>query len=260
MTRTSLARARLPRPAVLAAIAGAWALCLAAELTGRSATLHHDRLVEGRLAPWLALGLFLVAWQVMIAAMMLPTSLPLLALFDRVSAPQPAHRRARLAFLGGYVAVWTAFGALGFLFDGVVHRTVDATPWLAQRPWLIGGATLVVAGAFQFSDLKDRCLRQCRHPGLYLQQHYRRGVGAAFRLGRGHGLFCLGCCWALMLLAFAVGVANLAWMATLTAIMVAEKTAPAGRRVVRPVGVALLALGALVLVHPGWLWPPVTPG
>jgi predicted metal-binding membrane protein len=185
----------------------------------------------------------------MIAAMMLPTSLPMLALFDRVSAAQPGHRQARRAFLAGYVAVWTAFGAIGFLGDGLVHRTVDAIPWLAQRPWLIGGATLVVAGAFQFSDLKDRCLRQCRHPALYLQHHYRRGVRAAFRLGRGHGLFCLGCCWALMLLAFAVGVANLAWMATLTAIMVVEKTAPAGHRAVRPVGFALLALGALTLLR-----------
>jgi predicted metal-binding membrane protein len=119
---------------------------------------------------------------------------------------------------------------------------------------------LLVAGAFQFSDLKDRCLRQCRHPALYLQQHYRRGVGAAFRLGRGHGLFCLGCCWALMLLAFAVGVANLTWMAALTAIMVVEKATPAGRRAVRPVGLALLALGVLVLAHPAWLPAALTLG
>jgi Predicted metal-binding integral membrane protein (DUF2182) len=109
-------------------------LSLVAELTGRGATLHHDQLIEGDLSPWLALGLFLAAWQVMIAAMMLPSSLPMLDLFDRVSAAQPGHRRARWAFLAGYAVVWTGFGALAFQLDGLVHRTVDATPGSRSGP------------------------------------------------------------------------------------------------------------------------------
>jgi hypothetical protein len=88
---------------------------------------------------------------------------------------------------------------------------------------------------------------RCRLPGGYLRQHYRRGAGAAYRLGAGHGVFCVGCCWALMLVAFAAGVANLWWMAALTAVMVFEKTDLAGRRAVRPVGLGLIALGLLML-------------
>jgi predicted metal-binding membrane protein len=101
----------------------------------------------------------------------------------------------------------------------------------------------VLAGAFQFSKLKDRCLDHCRHPALFLLRHYRRGVGAGFRLGAFHGLFCLGCCWALMLVMFAVGIANLAWMAPLALLMLYEKAGRHGRRVVRPVGVLLIGLG-----------------
>ena len=114
---------------------------------------------------------------------------------------------------------------------------------------------LLLAGAFQFSDLKERCLRECRHPGIYLMQHYRRGIVEAFRLGRGHGLFCLGCCWALMLVGFAAGVANLAWMVVLTLLMVFEKTGRGGDRASGPIGIGLLALGGLVFIDPGWVPP-----
>ena len=112
---------------------------------------------------------------------------------------------------------------------------------------------IAAAGAFQFSSLKDRCLDQCRHPAAFLLRHYRRGAGEAFRLGRDHGLFCLGCCWALMLLMFAAGVANLMWMGLLTAVMVYEKVGRHGRRLAPIVGAALLAWSAFVLVHPAWL-------
>ena len=110
----------------------------------------------------------------------------------------------------------------------------------------------VLAGAFQFSSLKDRCLRKCRHPGSFLLAHYRGGEAGAFRLGRLHGLYCLGCCWALMLVMFAAGVASLVWMALLTALMVHEKTRPAGARAVPVTGVALLGLASVVLLNSGW--------
>ena len=114
----------------------------------------------------------------------------------------------------------------------------------------------MLAGAFQFSDLKKKCLSECRNPGAFLLKHYRRGIGEAFRMGRGHGFFCLGCCWALMLVGFAVGVANLAWMAVLTLLMLFEKTGKGGERGVAPIGFGLIALGVLVLLNPSWL-PPV---
>jgi predicted metal-binding membrane protein len=191
---------------------------------------------------------------------MLPSSLPLIRLFYRAADSQPRPALAKSAFVTGYAAVWTAFGALAFVGDYGVHATVDRIGWLSAHPWLIGGSVLMLAGAFQFTDLKEKCLDECRHPAAYMLRYYRRGVREAFRMGRGHGWFCLGCCWALMLVSFAVGVANLAWMAALTLLMVFEKTGPHGERGVAPIGVGLMAFGALVMLHPGWLPGPVAFG
>jgi predicted metal-binding membrane protein len=248
---------RLP-PVIPAAIAGAWSVAIVAELTGRASLVHHDALIHSALPLYAALGLFVLAWQAMIAAMMLPSSLPMIRLFGAASASTERRGRTMASFLGGYALVWSGFGALAFLFDVVLHRLVDATPWLDDRPWLVAGTVIAAAGAFQFSSLKDRCLDQCRHPGAFLLSHYRRGIRQAFELGRDHGLFCLGCCWALMLMMFAAGLANLAWMGLLTAVMVYEKVGRHGRRLAPVVGVALLAWAALVLVHPAWLPRPIS--
>jgi predicted metal-binding membrane protein len=236
---------------VVAAIAFAWALAIIAQAVGGARSLHHDALIHSTLPYGVALLIFLVAWQAMTAAMMLPSSLPLVRLFAVAAAGQPRPRAAMVAFLGGYALVWTGFAWVAFSGDVGIHAAVDNWPWLSAHPWLIGGGVLALAGAFQFSNLKDACLRECRHPASYLMSHYERGIGGAFRLGRGHGLYCLGCCWALMLLMFAAGVAALWWMGALTALMVYEKTARGGRDVVPYAGVALLALAALVLAHLG---------
>jgi predicted metal-binding membrane protein len=118
---------------------------------------------------------------------------------------------------------------------------------------VVAAATLGLAGAFQLSTLKDRCLTACRHPAAYLLRHYRRGHGAAFRLGWGHGLWCLGCCWALMLVMFAVGVADLRWMAALTALMAYEKIGRHGPAVATATGVLALAVAPLVAAQPTWV-------
>jgi predicted metal-binding membrane protein len=245
-------------PAALAAVALAWIMTIAAQSSGKALLLNHGHLIEGGpLQPppplWLALPLFLLAWQVMVVAMMLPSSLPMVRLFRVTAAQQPRATAVRWAFLGGYLLVWAAFGAVAFLQDISIHRVVDQTPWLRAHPWFIAGAALTLAGAFQFSAVKERCLTECRHPAAFLLQHYQRGIQGAFRLGRKHGMFCLGCCWALMLVMFAAGVANLLWMAVLGALMFYEKVGRAGERVTPVAGAALLLLGALVFLHPGWL-------
>ena len=240
-------------PAIPVAIALAWFVAIVAQATGTARFLHHDALIEGGWPLWAGLLIFVVAWQAMIVAMMLPSSLPLVRMFVTVAANQPDGRLAIAAFFGGYAAVWTAFGIAGFLGDVSLHRFVDAQPWLEARPWLIAGGVLMLAGAFQFSPLKEACLRKCRLPGPYLMRHYGRGVAAAFALGRGHGLFCVGCCWALMLVTFAAGFANLWWMAALTAVMVYEKTGRYGTKLVPVVGTIFLALGLLLTAHPAWL-------
>lgn len=245
---------------VLAAIAGAWVLTVLAQTTGKAAFLNHGALIGGA-GPfhpplWLALPLFLVAWQVMVVALMLPSSLPMIRLFRTTIARVPRRARSMGSFLGGYLLVWSGVGTFAFLQDIAIHRTVDAHPWLEAHAFVIGGTALLLAGAFQFSSLKDKCLRECRAPGAFLLKHYDRGAGAAFRLGRKHGLFCLGCCWALMLVMFAAGVANLWWMPALAVLMFYEKAGRHGDRVVPVAGATLLLLAGLVFLHPAWL-PPV---
>jgi predicted metal-binding membrane protein len=243
----SLAARRAPA-AVYLAIALAWSIALAAKAVGAAELVHHDYLIEGGLHPAAALGLFLVVWQLMTAAMMLPSSMPMIRLYWSTARSQARPGAALASFLAGYALVWTVFGGLALLSDLMLHRLVHSWEWLEARPHLIAGAVLIGAGAFQFSKLKDKCLEECRHPGIYLMRHYKRGASEAFRLGRGHGLFCLGCCWALMLLMFAVGVANLAWMAALAAVMAYEKIGRHGRDLTPAVGVALLCVGVVVLV------------
>ena len=240
-------------PVVLGLIAVAWGLALLVQVTGQGERFHHGQLLQGGPPLWAALLLFQAAWQVHVAAMMLPSTLPLVRLFRASAANQERPGAAMAAFLGGYGAVWGLFGAGALLGDAGVHRAVEALPWLAERSWLIPAATLALAGGFQFSALKERCLTECRHPAGFLLQRYGRGASAAFRLGVAHGRYCLGCCWALMLVLFAVGVANLWWMAPLMLVMVYEKVGARGTRITPVVGAGLLALAALAADHPAWL-------
>jgi predicted metal-binding membrane protein len=252
LAATSSARLHgVPFP-VLAGIAVAWLVALAAEASGAASPLHHDALIEDGPALSVAMPAFLVAWQLMIAAMMLPSSLPLVRLFAAASARQPRSRGAMTGLLGGYALVWSVFGALAFTLDLGVHAAVDANRSLHEYEWLLGGLVLVLAGAFQFTKLKDACLDKCRHPGAFMLRFYERGIRGGFRLGARHGAFCVGCCWALMLVMFAAGVASLLWMAALTAVMVHEKTRPQGARTVPVTGVALLAAGSTTLLYSAW--------
>ena len=234
-------------------IGAAWAIALAARAAGKSDLMDHDAIADGALPAVLAVPLFLLGWQVMVAAMMLPSTVPLLRMFAHASSRQPAPRAAVGAFIGGYAVVWGLFGSVALAADLALHRAVHAAPGLEDRPWLVAGTVLVLAGAFQFSALKDQCLQQCRHPALWMLRHYRRGTANAFLLGRQHGLFCLGCCWALMLLMFAAGVTNLLWMAALAVLMAYEKIGRRGEEVSRLAGILLVAWGIVVLTHPAWL-------
>ncbi|OGO52928.1 MAG: hypothetical protein A2Z32_05060 [Chloroflexi bacterium RBG_16_69_14] len=209
--------------------------------------LHHDP--PSGLGSPLELGLFVVGWMLMIVAMMLPTAVPLLVTFGAL-----VGRRRRpgllvaLAILG-YVVTWTAFGFVAWIGDRVVHATVDAVPWLAANPQLVLAATFMVAGAYQFSPLKYRCLDECRSPLGFVLNHWQGQAERreAFHLGVAHGLFCVGCCWSLMLVMFAVGLGSLAWMLALGAVTAIEKNVTWGRRLARPLGIALLLAGLSVV-------------
>ena len=193
--------------------------------------------------------LYGAAWILMTAAMMLPTTLPLFNAFDRLTAQRSDHGRL-LALLGlGYMTVWGAFGLLAHALHAVLLSMVGSVPTLAWHGWLIGAATIALAGAFQFSSLKHRCLEKCRTPLSFVIEHWRGQAQArhAFALGAHHGLFCVGCCWALMLLMFALGTGSLGWMLLLAAVMAIEKNFRWGHRLSAPLGAALLSW-AVVLV------------
>lgn len=227
----------------------AWILILLAAITGHGHLLHHDSLVDNSIPLVLKLLVFLVLWQVMTVAMMLPSSLPMLRLFARVSCGQPHSKLALLVFIGAYAAVWTGFAVVVFVGDLGLHGLLRQWYWLRDRPWLISGFTLVIAGAFQFSSLKQQCLKVCRHPLSFLTRYYQRELPAVWNLGVRHGLYCLGCCWALMLVMFVVGVGHITWMLALTDVMTMERTRQNIWSIVLIFGITLLTLGSLVFLQ-----------
>jgi predicted metal-binding membrane protein len=200
-------------------------------------------------AVWLPALFYAAAWTLMILAMMLPTTLSLFNAFERVVSGRPDRARLLALVALGYVAVWSAFGLLAHALHGLLLNGVAHVPALAWRGWLIGAATLALAGAFQFSALKTRCLDRCRTPLSFVISHWRGRAPQrqAFALGGRHGLFCVGCCWALMLLMFVVGAGSLGWMLALAAAMAVEKNAAWGRRLTAPLGAVLLGGAALIV-------------
>jgi predicted metal-binding membrane protein len=194
-------------------------------------------------------ALFVAAWTLMTIAMMLPTSLPLVALFHSFVRRRPTQVRLVLLLITGYLSVWTLFGAGVHLGDRGVHEAVERLGWLDDNAWAIATGTILLAGVYQFTPLKYHCLDKCRSPFGFIQQHWRGGREGvdAFRLGVHHGIFCLGCCWSLMLLMFAVGVGNLVWMLVLGAVMAVEKNAPWGRKLSAPLGALLLVWGVVLV-------------
>ena len=202
--------------------------------------------------PVLAIVLYLLGWILMTAAMMLPTTLPLLEIFRRLIMRRPDRWQLMIEVITGYLSVWLVFGIAAHSADWLLHQAVERSPWLDTNGWVIGAGTLLLAGGFQFTGLKYRCLDKCRAPLSFVMEHWRgrHEHRNALLLGIHHGVFCVGCCWALMLLMFAVGIGNVGWMLALGALMAMEKNMPWGRKLSAPVGVALLACWSLDRVEP----------
>jgi predicted metal-binding membrane protein len=187
-------------------------------------------------------------WILMLSAMMLPTTLPLLDIFRRLTVRRADRRWLTALVIIGYLAVWGVFGLAAHLADWGVVVAARQSDWLVANVWVIGAAVLAIAGGYQFTELKYRCLDKCRAPLGFVIAHWC-GSGEksqAFLLGIRHGAFCVGCCWCVMLLMFVVGSANVGWMLALGAVMAAEKNLPAGRRLAAPIGAVLLLAAVLV--------------
>lgn len=213
---------------------------------------HLDHAYQPRSAPEYvaALTLFLTGWTLMVVAMMLPTAIQLFERFDEVVGGRRDRRLLVSLLTAGFVLNWLAIGFAFRVGDAGIHRAVASLAWLDERPQLIGGAVLIGAAVYQFTPLKYRCLTACRSPQSFIYRYWRggRASGHAFRIGIAYGVSCVGCCWTLMLVTFALGATSLIWMFAFASVMVVEKTATFGSRMIRPVGVALFALGSATVL------------
>jgi predicted metal-binding membrane protein len=218
--------------------------------------LGHEALADlhGEVGPQYLMfaSVFLAAWVVMTVAMMLPTAIPLVLLFGGFTARRRDAAMLTALLIAGYVVVWALFGAGAHLADLGIHTAVAHSQWLQGHAGLIAAGAFFIAGLYQLTPLKDFCIKKCRSPYQFIVQHWHGQTPKtdALRLGMHHGLFCVGCCWSLMFLMFAVGMGNLAWMVGLAAIMAVEKNMPWGRRLSAPLGVGLLAI-SIVLAFGG---------
>jgi len=194
--------------------------------------------------------LFLAGWLLMTAAMMLPTILPLLNLFRKMTAEVDGQARMLTLLLSGYLGVWFVFGLVLSVIGITGSRWVPSflSPGTGR---MLGPILFLVAGVFQFLPAKRRCLERCHSP---VDSDFKcwsdcRPLRSSFVTGMHHGLSCVGCCWAMMLLMFAAGSAHLAWMIVLTAAIVVEKNLPWGRQLARPMGVVLLSCAAVLFLY-----------
>jgi len=188
---------------------------------------------------------FVAGWTLMVFAMMLPTSLPLIALFQLMTRDRADHKLLVGLLISGYVGVWAWFGVAVHLGDLALHLVTEQSVWLSGNYWVLGATILVLAGAYQFTRLKYHCLDKCRSPLSFIISHWTgKNEGMqALRMGVHHGVFCVGCCWSLMLLMFAVGSGSIGWMLVLGTVMAIEKNLTWGRRVSKPLGVLLVVWG-----------------
>jgi len=198
------------------------------------------------------LVLLFAMWVVMMAGMMLPSAAPTLLLYAGVvrKSEDAQHTSARVhAFAGGYLLIWTVFSLVATILQRLLARLLLLSPMMESQNRLFGGVLVVVAGLYQFTPFKRACLNYCRSPAELIVRFWRPGTSGAFQMGVASGLYCLGCCWALMLLLFVGGVMNLWWIAAITVFVLLEKLAPLGAQGGRLSGVLLVALGIWTLVR-----------
>ncbi|MFI5268239.1 MAG: DUF2182 domain-containing protein [Chloroflexota bacterium] len=237
--------------ALLLLAAGAWAVLIRQAGIGDGMAMGAGGLMMGMAAP-----LFLAIWIVMMVAMMFPTAAPMILMFAAIADGK--HQRGQpfaptWIFVSAYLLVWSLFGIVAYTLALGAERLAAAAPWLVMHGAQVGGALLILAGIYQLLPLKQVCLAKCRSPLQFVLGSWRDGRGGAFRMGLAHGAYCLGCCWLLFLLLFPLGVMNIAAMAVLTALIFAEKSLPAGRRIGQVAAAALIIFGIVVLLLPAAL-------
>jgi predicted metal-binding membrane protein len=188
-------------------------------------------------------------WSIMMIAMMVPSATPMLLTFASINRRRYAQGRRFVSvwvFLAGYIASWTVFSFVATLAQWGLHNLELISPMMVGTSPVLGSLVLISAGIYQWTPFKYACLRHCRSPLAFLLNYWRDGKVGAFLMGLRHGAYCLGCCWLLMAVLFAVGVMNLTWIIALSVFVLLEKLIPRGLIMARTAGAVLMGFG-------GWL-------
>jgi predicted metal-binding membrane protein len=202
--------------------------------------------------PWTAteFGLLLAMWAVMMVAMMVPTAAPMTLVYAAVARKAAAQNNPlapTFVFVTGYIAMWMVFSLVATIAQHALDQAALLSPMMVSNSASFGAALLIAAGVYQFTPLKNACLRNCRAPAHFLSRYWRTGNIGAFRMGLRLGAYCVGCCWVLMALLFIGGVMNLLWIAAIAIFVLLEKTIPLGDVSGRIAGAAVILVGALYL-------------
>jgi predicted metal-binding membrane protein len=233
---------------LLTAACWAWIVPMADDMYGGMTGPSAWMMTTAWDAPHLAL--LFAMWTAMMTGMMLPSAAPTLLIYGMVARRDDAAGAAMRVhlFAGGYLIAWTAFSAVATGGQRLLASTGVLSPMMEAQAPLAAGAMLVVAGLYQLTPLKRACLSACQSPAAFLVKHWRAGRAGALRLGLVHGWYCLGCCWALMLLLFAFGVMNLGVIVGLTAFLLLEKLMPPRAQGGRFSGALLVGLGLYIAI------------
>ena len=258
---TLLKRDRLLVAAALAVITlAAWSylISLAQGMRGGEADMHGmtGMAMMPQFVPWTAAHMLFVfvMWAVMMIGMMVPSAAPMILLYAQVARQARTLGRVFAPtgwFAIGYLVSWTLFAALATAAQYGLERVALLSPMMIGTSRYLGAGVFLFAGAYQLMPLKNACLVQCRSPLHFIQQHggFKAGIAGSLRLGVQHGLYCIGCCWALMTLLFVGGVMNVLWIAAIAIVVLVEKLLPGGTSFARLTGAAAIVTGAWMMVR-----------
>ena len=244
----SVQRERTVILTLLVLVAVSWAILIWQSRTAQG--------MGGGLTMGMGAALFLALWVVMMAAMMVPSALPVILAVARVQRDTGSERSAFVptwVFVGAYLLIWTLFGGLAYLGALAASELSQRVPWLMMNAARIGGGLLVLAGIYQLTSLKRVCLAKCRAPQEFLRHSWGQGSSGSLQMGLKYGISCLGSSWLLFVLLFPLGIMNLAAMVGLSILIFAEKCFPLGARIAQFAALALILYGTLVIVVPAAL-------
>lgn len=248
--------------ATITALAWAYVLWLAADMDMGGVGMSGFRMIPagvGLMAPalapwrWFEFVLVLIMWIVMMVGMMTPSAAPMILIYARVGrlgVTQGTPFASTGWFVAGYLLVWSGFALAATVAQWALERTNLLDARMAGSR-VLGAIVLIAAGAYQWTSLKERCLRECQAPLTFIQQQggFRRDARGALLLGLKHGAYCLGCCWILMALLFVGGVMNVLWIAAIAIFILAEKVLPPGWLISRISGLGFIASGSWLLLR-----------